>query len=195
MHIQQAEEEEFLLRLFFCIQGRPVNPGGKASNLTSKGNAVQKRAKQSVHSGFTLLELVIAALVLGVVSVGAMGYHYHARRMSLRAKVEIAAARTGRLILDNWKKAGGDENFDLTTLQMGFSKSVSTDDYRVTIDGVPMSVTLDWQDIDNDPLAMVTLRQIETAIRWRSNFQPGAVQDSDPRYVISTYVRKEESGG
>ena len=142
-----------------------------------------------------MLELVIASLVLGIASVSAMAYHYHATRMSLRAKAEITAARTGRLILDNWKKTGGDDNFDLASLQMGFSKNVPREDYAITVDDLPMVVTLNWQDVASDPLAMVTLREIEAVIQWRSDFQRGAVRASDPQYVISTYVRKEESGG
>ena len=138
---------------------------------------------------------MIASLVLGVVSVGALGYQYHARRMAMRARAEITAARTARLILDNWKRTGGDENFNLTSLQMGFVKNPNNDTYALTVDDQMLTVSLDWQDIEVDTAAMVTLRHIEAIIRWRSDYQTGAIRESDPIYRIHTYVRKEEAGG
>lgn len=142
-----------------------------------------------------MLELVIASLILGVVSIGAIGYQYHARRMALRADAQITAARTARMILDNWKKTGGDENFDLESLQMGFVKNKKRNDYNVTIEGLQMRVALNWEDIEQDEMAMVTLRQIEAVIQWRSDYQQDEVRDNDPSYIISTYVRKDEAGG
>lgn len=142
-----------------------------------------------------MLELVIASLILGVVSIGAIGYQYHARRMALRADAQITAARTARMILDNWKKTGGDENFDLESLQMGFVKNKKRNDYNVTIEDLQMRVALNWEDIEQDEMAMVTLRQIEAVIQWRSDYQQDEVRDNDPSYIISTYVRKDEAGG
>ncbi len=158
-------------------------------------SVVKRQNRKSDKRGFTLLELVIASLVLGVVSVGALGYQYHARRMAMRARAEITAARTARLILDNWKRTGGDENFNLTSLQMGFVKNPNNDTYALTVDDQMLTVSLDWQDIEVDTAAMVTLRHIEAIIRWRSDYQTGAIRESDPIYRIHTYVRKEEAGG
>ncbi len=145
-------------------------------------------------SGFTLLELLIASLILGIVSIGAMGYHYHAHRMAQRARAEITAARTARLVLDNWKRTGGDAQFDLTDLEMGFVKQADHDTYSITADGLPMTITLDAVDIEHDPLAMVTLRKLEAAVRWRLDYQAGAIGAQDPEYVVVTYVRQEEDG-
>lgn len=158
-------------------------------------SAMRGQKRHSVNRGFTLLELVIASLILGVVAVGALGYQYHARRMALRARAEITAARTGRMVLDNWKRTGGDENFDLTALQMGFVKNPSTNTYAITVDDQKLTVTLDWQDIEVDTAAMVTLREIAAVVRWRSDYQTGTIRESDPIYRIHTYVRKEEAGG
>jgi len=159
------------------------------------GNVVRKHNRKSGRRGFTLLELVVASLILSIVSIGAIGYQYHARRMALRANAQITAARTARMILDNWKKTGGDENFDLESLQMGFVKNKKRNDYKVTIEDLQMRVALNWKDIEQDEMAMVTLRQIEAVIQWRSDYQQDDVRDNDPSYIISTYVRKDEAGG
>ena len=154
-----------------------------------------KHTNTSTHTGgFTLLEVVIASLILGIVSVGAMSYHYYAHRMAQRARAEITAARTARLILDNWKRTGGDDQFDLTDLEMWFAKDSQTDVYTITADGLPMTVALDCRDVEHDPLAMVTLRQIEATLRWRLDYRDGAIRSGDPEYIVSTYVRQEEDG-
>jgi prepilin-type N-terminal cleavage/methylation domain-containing protein len=159
------------------------------------GPVMKKRKKQSSRNGFTLVELIVASLVLGVVSVAAVGFQYQARRMALRANAEMTAARTARMVLDNWKKTGGDANFDPVSLKMGFAKGAKSGDYNVTVDGLQMLVSLSHNDIEQDALAMVTLRQIECMVQWRSDFRPAAVRNGDPRYIISTYVRKDEAGG
>lgn len=159
------------------------------------GHAMKRRNTLSDRGGFTLLELVIASLILGVIAVGATGYQYQARRMALRANAEMTAARTARMVLDNWKKTGGDENFDPVSLKMGFAKDAKGGDYNITVDGLKMLVSLDYSDIEQDTVAMITLRQIECEVRWRSDFKPDTVRTEDPRYVISTYVRKDEAGG
>jgi len=54
---------------------------------------------------------------------------------------------------------------------------------------------LSWKNIEQDAAAMVTLRQIEATIRWRSDRQTGTLGSNAPTYVISTYVRRDEAGG
>lgn len=147
------------------------------------------------YRAFTLLELVITMLILIILSVGAMMYQYFAMRLAMRAKAEIIVARTARLILDNWKKTGGDENFDLSELDPAFTAASGTDKYQITIDDLPMTAEISWQDIDTDNQALVTLRQIQTTIRWRLDYQDGQIRENDPSYVIATYVRRDESGG
>ena len=159
------------------------------------GPVMKKRKKQSSRNGFTLVELIVASLVLGVVSVAAVGFQYQARRMALRANAEMTAARTARMVLDNWKKTGGDQNFNPVSLKMGFAKGAQSGDYTITVDGLQMLVSLSYSDIEQNTQAMVTLRQIECEVRWRSDFKPDTVRNGDPRYVISTYVRKDEAGG
>lgn len=150
---------------------------------------------QARSRGITLLELVIVILILSIVSVGAVGYQYFGTQMAIRADAEITAARTARLILDNWKKTGGNDNFDLEELNMGFTQTENESTYQVTINQLPLTVGLAWQDIETDAFAGVGLRQLEVTIQWRQDYQPGDVTDTDPTYIMTTYVRRDESEG
>jgi prepilin-type N-terminal cleavage/methylation domain-containing protein len=144
------------------------------------------------NHGVTLLELVIAILILSIVSVSAMSYQYFATQTSRKADAQITATRTARLILDNWKKVGGDINFNLETLNMGFTKNVSGQ-YLIAVNALPMTVDLSWQDVGYDATAGVTLRQIQVSVKWRSDYQNGNIRGTDPAYIMTTYVRKDES--
>lgn len=165
--------------------------------LGFEGMAIRQNRAQAACTGrgFTLIELVIALLVLAVAATGTMAYAVYAQRLASRSQSELTAARLGRLILDNWKKNGGDPTFDLTTLQMGFTKQPNSSVYKITINQLPMTVELTSTLLENDTQAMVSLRQIEAKIRWRSDRKDDVLRPSDPTYTIATYVRKDESGG
>jgi prepilin-type N-terminal cleavage/methylation domain-containing protein len=148
-----------------------------------------------LNRGVTLIELVIVLLILTIVSVGAVNYQYFGTRMAHRADAEITAARTARLILDNWKKKGGDENFNLVDLDMGFTRPVGKTYYLITVNQLPMTVTLAWNDVEVDANAGVGLRQLQITIQWRLDYGNGEVGNTDPSYITTTYVRRDESEG
>lgn len=161
---------------------------------------MNKRHYPSIHpsafrSGFSLLELVLAILILSILSVGTLGYQYLATRMALRANAEITATRTARYILDNWKKTGGDENFDIESLDTDFKEIPKTSQYTATINKLPMTTELYWKDIEEDTLSMTTIRQIQVTVRWKSDYSTSQVTSSDPSFIMATYVRRDEDGG
>jgi prepilin-type N-terminal cleavage/methylation domain-containing protein len=164
--------------------------------MTAKCNHSQWIKKlRSRNRGITLIELVVTLLIISIVSVGAINYQYFGTRLAQRADAEITATRTARLILDNWKKKGGDENFDLKDLDMGFTRPDHETYYRITVNHLPLSVTLNWQDVEVDANAGVGLRQLQVTIQWRQDYQEGEVGNTDPSYVTTTYVRRDESEG
>jgi prepilin-type N-terminal cleavage/methylation domain-containing protein len=143
------------------------------------------------NQGVTLLELILAVLILTIVSVGTISYQYFATRMATRADAEITATRTARLVLDNWKKAGGDENFDPISLNAGFQTTGISNQYLITVNNVPMTLNLAWLDVVYDDVAGVTLRQIQVTVQWRSDYQAQEVRPTDPTYTMTTYIRRE----
>lgn len=143
----------------------------------------------------TMVELVVAIMILSIVSMGCLGYQYFSTRTAVRANAELTATRTARLVLDNWKKTGGDENFEPVSLDAGFEKSSQGHKtcYLIATNQIPMVVTLQWQDVEYDAIAAVTLRQIQVTVQWRSDYQEGIIGPNDPSYIMTTYVRKDES--
>jgi len=145
--------------------------------------------------GMTLIELMVALLLLSVASVAALYYQYHAVKQAKRAEAEVTVTRTARLLIENWKNRGGDEFFEPTQLETGFTKIPSTDQYKATINDFPMTARLQWQDLEYDAVAGVTLRRIQVSIRWRSDFREGTIRTEDPEFIMTTYVRRDQAEG
>jgi len=150
--------------------------------------------KKVCPSGFSLLELIVAIIILAIVATGSLHYHFYATQQIRTTKAEQTAMRTAQLLLEDWKSNGGNENYDPEELQLGFV-AVEKDRYTVTIDELPMSVNLLWSDLDTDPVTNVTLRKIQALIRWRRDYSQSAIQSNDPVYAMTTYVRLDQAGG
>lgn len=146
-------------------------------------------------AGVTLLELIVATVILAIASLGALTYQYHAVKRARSARAEIVAAQLAQLLLDDWKSTGGNEFYDPTTLDLGLEQIGSDPIYRVTFNGFPMRAQLGYSDIDTDSEAGVTLREIRVTIRWRRDYKNLEPTAADPTFTSSTYVRRDQSGG
>jgi len=170
----------------------------------------------------TLVEIMVAMVILTIVALGALGYQYHAAEHAQIAKVEIIATRTAQLLLEDWKSGGGSEDYDPATLDLGFtSTSFAPPDfsqgvgtgmplnnrvYVIIVDDFPMLVLLTWEDVAHDPVAEVTLRQLSVTAKWGQRV--GKSQDAKvvtqqqaerifqgPSLILTTYVRLDASDG
>lgn len=148
------------------------------------------------RNGISLIETMIAMAIVAVAVIGALGFQYHAARHTSMAQAEITATRTAQLLLEDWKSTGGATGYDPTTLGLGFaSASQYQAHYSITIDGLPMYITLANQDIASDSATGITLREISVTINWRRDHQPGLRITSDPLFTMTTYVRVDAAGG
>ncbi|NLH17360.1 MAG: prepilin-type N-terminal cleavage/methylation domain-containing protein [Phycisphaerae bacterium] len=145
--------------------------------------------------GVTLLEVAVGIAILAVASIGAINYQYHATRQSLVAQSEMTATRVAQLLLEDWKSRGGDETYNPEELGLGFVAMPAEDAYRIKVDNLPMTVYLDWKDVEKDEEAGVTLREISVEFRWRLDRTDGAIRGQDPEYVMTTLVRRDQSSG
>lgn len=70
-------------------------------------------------AGLTLVEVMVAIVVIMIAVIGAMGYQYHSALDARKADVQITAARLGSMLLYDWKGSGGYSgysNYDVNDL-------------------------------------------------------------------------------
>jgi len=176
--------------------------------------------RRKFTTAVTLVEAIVAMVVLAVAALGALGYQYHAATQARIAHAQTTSTRIAQLLLEDWKSTGGSENYDPTALGLGFFSNVihlgagtALPDgvYSITVNNVPMLILLNWEDVDYDSDAEVTLRQITVTAVWRRdlgkdiNFGEivsGQVSHADkkagslrPLATLTTYVRLDASGG
>lgn len=157
-------------------------------------------------AAFTLVEAMMAVVVLAVAALGALSHQYHTAGHVRIAKAQTTATHTARLLLEDWKAANGSANYDpATTLGLGFStSSVGPEDVEfvmahnqkgsmlngmlleATINDVQMKILLAWKDIDTG--GSMQLKQISVIIKWADS------SDITP-VILTTYVRIDISSG
>jgi len=150
------------------------------------------REHSTFHNrGFTLTEVMASVAIIVVVALGTMGYQYHNVKFSRASKAQITGTRIGQLLLEDWKSTGGDPTYDPTSLGLGFATTLFGD-YVITLDNQAFYIQLQQNDIDQDTVAGVTLRQVRVIVRWRKDYVRGAVSAGDPEVSLTTYVRRDQ---
>jgi type II secretory pathway pseudopilin PulG len=140
-----------------------------------------ERVRKNRNTGLTLIEVMIAILVIMIVVIGAITYMYACMCNARRAEVRITATRVGELLLDAWKNTGGALTFNpqyvLNFLPSGDISDADgpggfTDElaeYRIKIDGVNYFVTLSYLDElygdREDPM-----RQLNVRVAWNIDY-------------------------
>lgn len=149
------------------------------------------RANKSAKA-MTLVEVMLSTVILGIAGVGALTFEYHAAGQARIARAQITGTGTARLLLEDWMSTGGATTYDPTTLDLGFSNDGGG--YTVTVDDVPMSVVLAWQDVGYDATAEVTLRRLDVTVSFGGNSGTDRLNNVRP-VILTTYVRTDASGG
>ena len=154
--------------------------------------------KKSQRDGFTIVEVMVAMAIVIIVALGTLSFQYNNVRQSRAAEAQIAAARIGQLLLEDWKSSGGDSDYDPNSLNLGF-KLVTTNNYVTTppLDNQTFYIQLAQQlapvtsGSNPDTVAGVTLQQLSITISWRKDFGTGTVSSSDPTLTFTTFVRRD----
>ncbi|UCG57975.1 MAG: hypothetical protein JSU70_00435 [Phycisphaerales bacterium] len=161
----------------------------------------------------TLIEVVVAITVLAIAALGALGYQYYAAKQARVARAQMVATKTGQLLLEDWRSTGGSEEYDPTTLGLGFLSifipqyftqgqgvglgiPLHNEAYGITIDDVPLEIVLRWYDIETDEAAQTTLRQLAVHVKFdEANEASGSLAAYNPAIVVTSYVRRDASAG
>ncbi len=144
--------------------------------------------------GFTLLEVVVALVVLTIGVLGVTLYQFYAVQHRNEARIEIGATRTIHSLIEEWKSRGGAAEFDPSLLGLGINLK-NANVYTTTVEGVPMEMTLTSRDVATDEETGAILRQLDIQMRWRQDHADGALETNDPSIQFSTYVRPDQTSG
>ena len=156
--------------------------------------------------GMTLLEVLVATIVISVSAAGILSYEYHAAGQAKIASVYADAVRIGNFLLDDWKANGGSTQYanNVATLHRNSDMkfvSAGAGVYRFTVNGIPMQVNLSRLD-GTGYQRLVPLR---VAVRWRKDFKNftspasaviviGNTTIAQP-VVLNTLARVDQAGG
>ncbi len=143
--------------------------------------------------GLTLIEVIIAMVILVIIAVGALRYQYYAALDARAALAQMTAIRTAQLLADDWKSTGGSAAYNPTNLKLGFTGSNGI--YRITVDNLPMYMSLSYNDIEHNDEAQITLRSITVRVNWRNDHRVPTGPADGASMGMSTYVRVDASGG
>jgi hypothetical protein len=178
---------------------------------------IVKRPK--LASALILIEAMIAMAVLAIAALGVLSHQYHAAAHARIARAQITGTRTAQLLLEDWKSTGGSEEYDVTTLGLGFSSRLPIPSlwsqgrgqglgsplhnsaHPVIVDDLPMLVVLRWQDVAHDTITEVKLRQLTVIVRFGETDDKGNLTFSEnymeniPPIILTTYARVDASSG
>lgn len=150
--------------------------------------------------GVTLIEVMVAILLLLVAVVGVINFRFFCAMDARKADVHINATRLGLTLLEGWRGAGGNNSFDpefLETAEMvinpGSGPAPASDltllgKYQVILRGVNYYATLSYKD---DAAGMVneSLRNLNVIVHWPKQYPDGAYVDGDGRSIrMTTYA-------
>lgn len=138
--------------------------------------------------GVTLLETAIAIAIVTICVLGALSYQYHSARQMRIAHCELAATRVGQMVIEDWKAAGGNSDYDPLYMDIGFARNPTGTDYSIIVDGTRFYVSLDSSQVDYDDFSGVALKEIVCNVRWRDG-STSAPTGTDPSVNFTTYLR------
>jgi len=155
--------------------------------------------------GVTLIEVMVAALVVLVVVVGAMAYQAACAINARKADASATASRLGLLVLEGWKSAGAnitafnptDDQFDLNlpnqinTTSVGLG-GVGTElgRYEIAVNGVTYYMTLIYSaDYVYPPPPGAPPAMLTVLTAWnRDDFMAGELGEYPESVRLSTYA-------
>jgi prepilin-type N-terminal cleavage/methylation domain-containing protein len=164
-----------------------------------KSFSILKRAKQTPYrKGLTLLEALIAIVIIAVMALGSLSYQYLGAQHIRIADAQLTATRIGQMVLEDWKSRGAASGYDPTTINTALDAAIgagftqTTGYYVITVDGLtlyidrPLTATV----AANDPAGYAgRLYQIGVTVRWRNDFRADTPTAEDPSLVLTTYSK------
>lgn len=156
-----------------------------------------KRLKSK--GGFTIVEVMITAVILLVAVLGSSGYRYYAALDARKAAMQAAASRVGLILCESWHGVGGIGTYDpVAHLGTNMAISVMTGldgtgykeadftllgGYQVVANDVTYAAVLSWKDVN------AGLRALSVVVIWPVQDGNVDAQDASQKtYELTTYT-------
>ena len=153
----------------------------------------------------TLIEVVVATVIISIAATGVLSYGYHGARQRQIARAHAAATRVGYLLLEDWKANGGsifyaraiEDTPNPLDLNMGFKYvkrsykpgGLTECIYEVTVDSIPMSIAL------TRPTSYRRFVPLTVTVRWLGDLSDGPTVKDVLNVELTTDVRLDQVGG
>jgi len=147
------------------------------------------------RAGFTLVEVMIAAVIFIVAVLGTSAYRYSAALSARRADLQTAAARTGLLLCEGWRGIGGADTYDPvdyfdSDLDIETNPGPAAPDgftmlgsYKIVLEDTDYYATLSWKDVSPG------LRALNVLVGWdQMGRGTDNLQDANKLFKLTTYV-------
>jgi Tfp pilus assembly protein PilV len=146
------------------------------------------------NHGFSLIEVMLAVFFTCIIALGTLGYQYLTVRHSRATDAQFMASRIAQLLIEDWKSESGDTDYDPNSLQLGFAVPNTGEygNYVIMLGNIPFFIGMQSTDVQTDTTAGITLRQMVITVKWRSDYNRGAIRSHDPILTFTTYVRRDQ---
>jgi len=147
------------------------------------------------NSGLTLVEVIVAMLVIAIAALGISSFRYQAALDARRADAQLTAARTGLLLTEGWRGIRGETTYD-PVADFGSVLTIAASNngpaapngftplgtYRIEAGRAYYYATLSWQD------AAAGLRALHVAVAWEQRGKAAAYSNADKTFLLTTYA-------
>ena len=142
--------------------------------------------------GVTLIEVMLAIVIVSMIVLGASGYRYYALLDVRKAEMRNNAATIALLFCENWRGRGFNaaatfepQYDDSLGSELDF-EDVDTDSktYTININGVRYYAAMSWLELGEE------LRALNVAVRWaqRQRLEDGGPPAPDKSFYLTTFV-------
>ena len=155
------------------------------------------RAQRRFRRGFSIVEAIVAMLVVAIAVIGTISLRYQSSMDAKRAEVAMPASRLALMMVETWRGVAGSETFDpVTSLSSEISIEAAAGPaepngftllgtYKAQLNSVEYYTGLSYKDIN------ASLRALNVQIEWE---QKGAEQatanESDKSFALTVYAEK-----
>jgi Tfp pilus assembly protein PilV len=166
---------------------RCLSLGAKLQMMQYK---VKKRGWRTNRNGFSLLDVVIASVVLIIAILGTASYRYYSSIDQRKAAMQTSAVRAAQLLYESWRGVQGAATYNPTaytwadmTISVGSGPTIpsgftSLGSYAISTNDFNYTASLSWQNVSSG------LRAVNVTIAWPTS----GSGTPDNSYTLTSYT-------